>query len=158
MVSGAVQGLQRSAIVQTPEATVMVPPLVKVPPLNSDVGAAPKGTVHPEEMIRSPPWSLVMVTRLNVVAPQVTVLSSALPLSIKATVPPLAVKVPAVDEKFLPILNVPLVLVKAPPVWSNPKSLIVMAAALPRNVPAAKVHPEEHTVIVTPVFWVMVPV
>ena len=75
--------------VQTPEAMVIVPLLVNVlRSLTAVAGLAPRGRVHPEERIMSPPESLVMTTWVNVTEPQVMVVSSLVDSSMRVRVSP----------------------------------------------------------------------
>ena len=149
-----------STMVQVPVATVMVPLFVNTA-LSPKVvlGLVPKGTVQPEEIVTSAAVApLVITTELNGEPLQVIVLSSALLLATKLTVPLLWLKVPAVKVTFLSTDKVALVEVVIPPVWVNEPSVIVMLLLPPANVPEATEKPELPILIVDPLAWVTVPV
>lgn len=73
------------------------------------------------------------LTLLNVVATESVMLVA--PVSLNATVPPLAEKVPPLWVKLPVTVSVPLVEVKVPPVSDS--AVVEMAAALPVKVPPA---------------------
>ena|SRR3989344_1100394 len=134
---------------QVPLEIVIVPLLVEVPP-RAVVGLAPKGTVQPEEITMSPELSLVIVTRLKVEAPQVTVESSVLALSANNTVPLLWLKVPAVRVKFLSTDKVADVEVTVPPVCVKDPSVTVILLLPPTKVPEATAKLDEPIASVKP--------